>query len=139
MHMLFNALAERLVYSEYSRSFPLSGLLALVALLKRTSFLVRAAKVVVVLDLVNSNDPVLTGKCLLERVQLRAGSRQTRATDAVSGLASWEQRVVVVVAHLVHEGVAHGRSSLVVDAVLAAGSEEVTLLDLVGPNAYSEC
>lgn len=60
-----------------------------------------ASKVVKILDLVDPDDPVLASKGLLDGAELGALSRKTRATDAVLGLSSGEQRVVVVIRHLV--------------------------------------
>merc|ERR1711939_637089 len=123
-----------------SRPLPLASrrLLPLVALLESRSLLVTTAQVVVVLDLEDSDDPVLTGEGFLERVQLRALSRQARASDAVHGLTAGEELVVVVVRHLVHKRVAHSGRSLVVDAILATRGEVVALVDLVRPDTFSD-
>lgn len=125
-----------LVHAQHPRPSPLAGLLPLDALLECTGLLMRTAKIIQILDLVNSDDPVLAGKGLLHRAELRALGRQTDATDAVGGLAGREERIVVVVRHLVHERVLHRRRCFVVDAVFAASGEEVALLDLIGPDAW---
>jgi len=54
-------------------------------------------KVIEVLDLVNSDDPVLAREGLLEDAKLRRFCRQPSATDTVSGLTSREQLVELVV------------------------------------------
>jgi len=114
---------------------PLTRLLALVALLKRRRLLQRPAEVVGLLDLVDADDPVLAGEGLLDGAELGAHGGQLGAADAVLGLAGGEERVVVVVGHLVHQAVLHGVGGLVVDAVFAAGGEEVAFFDFVGPDA----
>lgn len=43
-----------------------------------------------------------------------------------------------VVAHLVHQTVAHSRRRALVDSVLAPGSEVVWLMDLIGPLALCD-
>lgn len=126
--------------SQHPRASPLPRLdLLLVALLKPNRILVRSAQVVKVLDLVNSDDPVLTGECLLESGELGSLGGDLASSDTVGGLTGGEEGVVVVVAHLVHERVAHGGCCLVVDAVLASWGEVVALFHLVGPDACEEC
>ena len=125
-----------LLNSQNPSPLPLTRLLALVALLKRRRLLQRPAEVVGLLDLVDADDPVLAGEGLLDGAELGADGGQLGAADAVLGLASGEEGVVVVVGHLVHQAVLHGVGGLVVDAVFAAGGEEVALLDLVGPDAW---
>lgn len=121
---------------EDPRPSPLPRLnLLLVPLFKSNRILVRSAQVIKILDLVNSNDPVLTGECLLESGELGSLGGDLASSHTVGGLTGGEEGVVVVVAHLVHERVAHGWRCLVVDAVLATRGEVVALLDLVGPDA----
>ena len=127
--------AANLLDSQHPSALPLARLLALVALLESRSLLQRPAEVVGLLDLVDTDDPVLTGEGLLNSAELGALGGQLGATDAVLSLAGGEERVVVVVGHLVHQAVLHGVGGLVVDAVFAARSEEVALLDLIGPDA----
>lgn len=93
-----------------------------------------APKVVKVLDLVKSHNPVLACESFLERAELWSLCWQLGATHAIGGLTGREERVVVVVAHLVHERVAHRWSRLVVDTVLATRGEKVALFHLVGPD-----
>lgn len=139
-----------------TRALALGGALALVALVKGHRVVVVTAEVVEILDLVDTDDPVLTGERLLERVQLRAFRGESRSTHAVNGLAGTEQGVEVVVGHFVpavivsgismpwqigdilHQAVTHGGGGTVVHPVLTAGSEEVTLLDLVGPDTLGD-
>ena len=71
------------------------------ALVERYGALMVATKVVKILDLVDPDDPVLAGKGLLDGAELGALCGKTRATDTVLGLSGGEQRVVVVVRHLV--------------------------------------
>ena len=106
------------------------------ALIERHGLAVLTTKVVEILDLVDPDDPVLTGERLLDSGELGALSRQLNTTDTILGLPGREEGVVVVVGHLVHQAVLHGVGGLVVDAVFAAGSEEVALLDFVGPDAW---
>ena len=124
-----------LLNSQYPSALPLTRLLALVALLEGRSLLQSSAQVVGLLDLVDADDPVLAGEGLLDGAELGANGGQLGAADAVLGLTGREERVVVVIGHLVHQAVLHGVGGLVVDAVFAAGGEEVALLDLVGPDA----
>lgn len=58
--------ALHLINTQDSRSLALAGLLSLVALFKRHGALVVSVEVVEVLDLVDSNDPVLTGEGFLQ-------------------------------------------------------------------------
>jgi len=125
---------QHLVYPKHPRPPPLPRLLPLIPLLKRTGFLVTAAKVIEVLDLINPNDPVLRRKRLLDGAKLRALRRETTPTYTVLSLTGREKAVVVVVRHLVHEGVLHGRGGFVVDAVFAALGEEVAFFYFVGPD-----
>lgn len=114
------------------------------------------ADIIKVLDLVDSNDPVLAGECLLDRVQDRADVRKPGTADAICGLPGWEEAVVIVVGHLVpaelsvcmnqyrsvgcnlHQAVLHGVGGIGIDLILASSSEEVSLLDLVGPDTLGD-
>jgi len=62
-----SSLYSFLLYTQNSWSSPLRRLLLLVTLLKRNSISMVTAKVIKVLDLVDSDNPVLAGKCLVER------------------------------------------------------------------------
>jgi hypothetical protein len=130
---------SQLVNSQYPSALSLAGLLALVALVEGCSFLQRPTEVVGLLNLVDTDNPVLAGEGLLDGAELGADSGQLGAADAVLSLASRKEGVVVVVGHLVHQAVLHGVCGLVVDAVFATGGEEVALLDLVGPDAWEWC
>lgn len=88
---------DYLLHSQYPGTLPLCRALLLVALVKGNCALVVTTKVIKILDLVNSDDPVLTGKGLLNGAELRTLGRQTRVTDAVLCLTRREQRIVVVV------------------------------------------
>lgn len=129
----------------------LRGTLALEALIKGNSVAMITAEVIQVLDLVETNDPVLAGESLFQCVELGAFLGKFCATDTVHGLTRREERLVVVIRHLVpidrvssgmdnqhvvflHQAVLHGGSGLLVDTVLAASGEEVTLLHLVWPD-----
>ena len=57
--------------------------------------------VVKVLDLVDANDPVLTGERLLDDVQDRSLLRKANPTNSILSLTGREQALVVVVGHLV--------------------------------------
>ena len=126
---------KTLLNSQHPSPLPLARLLALVALVESCSLLQSPAEVIGLLDLVDADDPVLAGEGLLDGAELGADGGQLGAADAVLRLASGEEGVVVVVGHLVHQAVLHGVGGLVVDAVFAAGGEEVALLDLVWPDA----
>ena len=97
-----------------------------------------ATQIIQVFNLIDSNNPVLARESLLKRAQFWALRWEFRTTDAILRLARREERVVVVVRHLVHEAVAHGRRGFVVDAVFAAGGEEVAFFDFVGPDAWKK-
>lgn len=99
-HTLYRNLLY-LLNSQHPGALPLSGSLLLVALVESNGAPVITAKVVKVLDLVNPNDPVLASKSLLNGAKLRTLGGKSYATNAVLGLSSGEQRVVVVVRHLV--------------------------------------
>lgn len=60
-----------------------------------------SANVVKVLDLVNSNDPVLTSEGFLDGVEDWANFWHSGATNTVLCLSRWEKGVIVVVRHLV--------------------------------------
>lgn len=90
-----------LLRSQNARTLLLSSTLALQTLLKSDGIVVITAEVVEILDLEDSNDPVLTGKRLLQRVELRAFGGQSGATNPVDGLAAGEEAVVVVIRHFV--------------------------------------
>lgn len=94
------------------------------------------ANVVKILHLVDTDDPVLAGEGLLDGAECWAAVRQTHVTDTVSNLTLGEQGVVVVVRHLVQQAVLHGVGGTLVDAVLAASSEEIALLNLIGPDTF---
>ena len=53
--------------------------------------------VVKVLDLVDSDDPVLAGESFVEGIERGAILRKLDASDSVQGLSGWEERIVVVV------------------------------------------
>lgn len=117
------------------RPLPLARLLLLIPLIEARGILQRPAQIIRLLDLIDPDDPVLAGESLVERTELGALGGQFGAADAVLSLARGEERVVVVVAHLVHQAVLHGVGGAVVDAVLAARREEVALFHFVGPDA----
>ena len=130
--------------------------LLLVTLIKRDCACMVPADIVKVLDLVDADNPILARERLVERAELGPLLRKPGAADAVLGLARGEERVVIVVGHFVprheqlaigiemkrqvgssHERIPHGRSRIVVDLVLAPRGKEVSLLDLIGPDALS--
>lgn len=89
------------IHTKHSRASALTGLLSLVALLERGCAVVVSSEVIIVLDLVDSDDPVLTGEGLLHGREFGTLIWQAGATDTVGSLACWEEGVVVVVGHLV--------------------------------------
>lgn len=89
------------VHSKCSRATLLSSLSLLVAPVERSSSSMVSADIIKVLDLVDTDDPVLTGVGLLKRVEDWAGIREPNTSDAVHGLPRREKRRVVVVGHLV--------------------------------------
>lgn len=141
-----------LVKAESAGTSFLNRLLLLVALLEGGDRGMVSAEVVKVLDLVDTDDPVLTGKGLLDRVKDGTLGGETDTTNSVGSLSRREQGTEVVVGHLVpvnllafggsferdrgnlHEGVLHGVGSLIIDTVLAITSEEFALLDLIRPD-----
>jgi len=90
-----------LLGSQNTRAPSLGSPLTLVAPVKGRSTHVITVKIVKILDLVDPDDPVLTGKGLLHRRQLGSFGRKSHATNTVDGLALLEEGVVVVVGHLV--------------------------------------
>lgn len=90
-----------LLGSQNARTLSLRGTLTLQTLVKGHRVAVVTTKVVKVLDLEDTDDPVLTGEGLLEGVELGAFSREFNSTDTVNGLTSGEERLVVVVRHFV--------------------------------------
>ena len=114
------------------------------------------ADIVKVLDLIDADDPVLARECLVQCAELGPLLREPGAADTVLGLARGEERVVVVVGHFVprhelsaigsemnsqvggsHERISHRGSRIVVDLVLAPRGKEVSLLNLIWPDALS--
>lgn len=79
----------------------LNSLLLLLATVKGGGGGVVTANVVKVLDLVDSDDPVLASESLLDGVEDRSSIRQSHAADAILRLSGGEEGVVVVVRHLV--------------------------------------
>ena len=98
----------------------------------------RPAQIIQILNLIDPNNPILARESLLQRLDLWALSRHLALSDPIHGLSGREERVVVVVGHLVHEGVAHSGCCFVVDAVLAAGSEEVAFFYFIWPYTFIE-
>jgi hypothetical protein len=90
-----------LLGSQNARTLLLSGTLTLEALVKGNSVAVVTAEVVQVLDLVETNNPVLTSEGLLQRVELGTLRGELGATNPVDRLARREEALVVVVGHLV--------------------------------------
>lgn len=90
-----------LLGSQNTRASSLGSPLTLLAPVKGRSAHVVTVKVVKVLDLVDPDDPVLTGKGLLHSRQLGSFGGKSHTTDTVDGLALLEEGVVVVVGHLV--------------------------------------
>lgn len=93
-----------LLGSQNTGSFPLGSALPLVAPLKGCGAVMVTAQVVKVLDLVDTDDPVLAGKRFFEGGKLWPFSGQSRASDAVHGLTLLEESVIVVVGHFVPAG-----------------------------------
>lgn len=97
----YSYVGKYLLDPQYPGAFPLRCLLLLVTLVERRRALVITSKVVRLLDLVDPNDPVLARERLFNRAELRSLSRESRSTDTVGCLSGREERVVVVVGHLV--------------------------------------
>jgi len=97
------------------------------------------SEIVEIFDLVNPDDPVLAREGLFERAEFGPCSWQPRTTHAVCSLARREERIVVIVRHLVHEAIAHGRCSLIVNAIFATGGEVIPLFHFFRPNTYDIC
>lgn len=92
-------------------------------------------QIIQVLHLVDSNDPVLRCERLFHSTEFRTLLWQACSSDTVHGLTGWEERVVVVVRHFVHERISHSRRGFVIDAVFTAGGEEIAFLHFIGPDA----
>lgn len=90
-----------LVKAESAGASLLDGLLLLAALLEGCDRGMVSAEVVQVLDLVNANDPVFTGKSFLDRVKDGALGGNTGTADSVGRLSWGEEAGEVVVRHLV--------------------------------------
>lgn len=129
----------------------LGGTLALQALVKGNCVAMITTKVIQILHLVETNDPVLTSESLFQCVELGAFLGKFCATNTIHGLTSREERLVVVVTHLVpvdwvrddlnnqivgllHQAVLHGGGGLFVNTVLATSGEVIALLHLVWPD-----
>jgi hypothetical protein len=69
----------------------LRGLLLLVPPVERRSRSVISANVVKILDLVDSDDPVLAGEGFLDAVQSWADIWKFDASDPILGLPGWEE------------------------------------------------
>ena len=82
-------------------SSPLGAVLLLVASLERGNSGVVSSDIVKVLDLVDSNDPVLASESFVQGVESRAPIGHLDTTYSVLALSRWEECVVVVVGHLV--------------------------------------
>jgi len=75
--------------------------------------------IVKVLDLVNSNDPVLAGECFFYCVEDGSNIRKLNTTNTILSLSNREEAVVVVVGHFVHQAIFHGLSSTIVNSVFS--------------------
>lgn len=92
---------NHLVKAESAGASLLDRLLLFAALLKGCDRSMVSAKVVQVLDLVDTDDPVLAGECLLHSVEDWAFRGETSTTDSVGSLSWREETAEVVVRHLV--------------------------------------
>jgi hypothetical protein len=90
-----------LVNTQNLRAASLDTLLLLVAPIKGGSTSVVTTDIVEILHLVDTDDPVLRGEGLFDRVEDRSDFWHAGTTDTVLGLSRWEEGVVVVVGHLV--------------------------------------
>jgi hypothetical protein len=109
--------------------------------------------IVKILDFIDADNPVLARESLLHSVEYRAYFWQFNATHSVLGLSRWEERVIVVVRHLVpahvlaiiyeienyflHQALFHSLSGSIIHSVLSPVSEKVALFHLVRPNTLS--
>lgn len=57
--------------------------------------------IVQILDLVDTDDPILTGEGLFKGIELRTFDWEPRATHTILGLAMREEVVVVIVRHFI--------------------------------------
>lgn len=104
---------KSLLGSQDPGTLVLGGTLALEPLVKGNRITVVTTKVVQILNLVETDDPVLASERLFQRVELWSFFGKFGATDTVHGLTSWEERLEIVVRHLVPvDGVSTGLSSL---------------------------
>lgn len=69
--------ASSLVHSQHPSTPSFAGFLSLIALIERSSFLMAPSQVIQILDLVYSDNPVLTGESLLKRAQFRTLLRES--------------------------------------------------------------
>ena len=78
------------------------------ALLKSMSQRQGSTECVLLLDLVYADEPVLTRKHFVERIESRRRRWTHGITCAIHACLTAKQIVVAVVTHLVHEAVPHG-------------------------------
>lgn len=90
-----------LIHAKHSSAPLLGGLLLLLAALKGSSINMITTNVVKVLDFVDTDDPVLAGISLLNRVDNRSLVWDSNLSDSISGLSRRKQRAVVVIRQLV--------------------------------------
>jgi hypothetical protein len=95
------SLLSHLLRAQNFWSSLLNGLLLLVTSIKRICGSVVSGHVVEILDLVDTDDPVLAGEGFLNGVESWALVRQLNAADTVLALSGREEGAVVVVGHLV--------------------------------------
>lgn len=142
-----------LIHAEYTSTSLLVDLL-LQPPVKGTGSYMVTVKVVKILDLIDANNPVLTGESLVHSVDSVALGGDLDTSDSIMAMSVGEKGSEVVVRHLVpgggvssndsprvsaylHQAVLHGLGSAAVDPVLSIVGEEIALLDLIGPNAFS--
>ncbi|KAH3668312.1 hypothetical protein OGAPHI_002066 [Ogataea philodendri] len=104
------------------------------------SFIV-SAKRIFVLELVDTHNPVLTGKGLLHNVhgdRLGVVGAQFLLSDPVNRIVASINVSKPVERQFVHQRVLHGVGSQVVHSVGASICEIVALVDLFGPNSFRD-
>lgn len=90
-----------LVNAQHLGALLLGCTLLLVTFIKCHSAGMISAEIIQILDLIDTNDPVLASESLLNGAELRTLGRETSTADTVGGLSGREKGVVVVVRHLV--------------------------------------
>lgn len=99
--ILYIVSISTLLRPQYPWTSSLRRFLLLVTLVKRHGAGMVPPKIIQVLDLVDSDDPVLTRESFFQCAKLWPLCGQTRSADSVLCLSCREKRIIVIVRHFV--------------------------------------